>query len=440
MTEVGGQQSDVYAKLARKLAHVDKEVRMAGLDNVRSFLRTKRGLPHDEMMKLWSGLFYCMWHSDKPLVQQELARSLSGLVHDIGWRDAVSFYACFAETMCRKWQGIDRLRLDKYYDLLRCMSQDVLKLLSTRRWEAEVVSAFLEQMDAQVLHGATLAVTLHQIDYWVTDLTDAGCPKPDVLLEPMLRLLSTTSNDVVIQRLLENVIGKVDSLPALNVAEFGKRCFAIGADPATAQRNRKALYKAHRQLCGEIVGDEVSLPAAPLAEAQQPKAKKRKPIKIARALEIDDVVPHTPLVAPIVEESQQPQQAKPKKRKNKKQKADAQVQQLQQQGVPVGQAEMLQQKLQKLKRPHQSAAAPQPSVVRQKRENNNAEHDVAAVAVKRAKPAPAAVEMAPSPPRMLQLKRAPSSEGRRVQFALHKNEVIEFQKAPKEKGRRFSIV
>jgi ribosomal RNA-processing protein 1 len=438
MTEVGQQQSDVYVKLARKLAHVDKEVRMSGLENVRSFLRTKRSLPHDEMMKLWSGLFYCMWHSDKPLVQQELARSLSGLVHDIGWRDAVSFYACFAETMCRKWQGIDRLRLDKYYDLLRCMSQDVLKLLSTRRWEAEVVNAFLEQMDAQVLHGATLAVTLHQIDYWVTDLTEAGCPTPDVLLEPMLRLLSTTSSDVVIQRLLENVIGKVETLPGLHVAEFGKRCFAIGADPATMQRNRKALYKAHRQLCGEIVGDEVSLPAQPLADAQQPKAKKRKPIKIARAIAIDDVVPHTPLVAPIVEESQPQQQAKPKKRKNKKQKAEAQVQQLQQQGVPVGQAQLLQQKLQKLKRPHPPTAAAQPSVVRQR---ENAEHDVVPeVAVKRAKPAPAAVEMAPSPPRMLQLKRAPSSEGRRVQFALHKNEVHEFQKAPKEKGRRFSIM
>jgi hypothetical protein len=28
-----------------------------------------------ELLKLWKGLFYCMWMSDKPLVQDDLARS-----------------------------------------------------------------------------------------------------------------------------------------------------------------------------------------------------------------------------------------------------------------------------------------------------------------------------------------------------------------------------
>ena len=27
-----------------------------------------------ELLKLWKGLFYCMWMSDKPLVQEELAK------------------------------------------------------------------------------------------------------------------------------------------------------------------------------------------------------------------------------------------------------------------------------------------------------------------------------------------------------------------------------
>ena len=33
-----------------------------------------------ELLKLWRGLFYCMWMSDKPLVQEELARKLASLV------------------------------------------------------------------------------------------------------------------------------------------------------------------------------------------------------------------------------------------------------------------------------------------------------------------------------------------------------------------------
>lgn len=33
------------------------------------------------MMKLWKGLFYTFWMSDKPLVQEELAIVLSEMVH-----------------------------------------------------------------------------------------------------------------------------------------------------------------------------------------------------------------------------------------------------------------------------------------------------------------------------------------------------------------------
>lgn len=32
------------------------------------------------MMKLWKGLFYTFWMSDKPLVQEELAIVLSSMV------------------------------------------------------------------------------------------------------------------------------------------------------------------------------------------------------------------------------------------------------------------------------------------------------------------------------------------------------------------------
>ena len=32
-----------------------------------------------ELLKLWRGLFYCMWMADKPLVQEDLARKLAGL-------------------------------------------------------------------------------------------------------------------------------------------------------------------------------------------------------------------------------------------------------------------------------------------------------------------------------------------------------------------------
>merc|ERR1719429_1035925 len=33
-----------------------------------------------EMMRLWKGLYYCFWMSDKPLVQEDLAENISSFV------------------------------------------------------------------------------------------------------------------------------------------------------------------------------------------------------------------------------------------------------------------------------------------------------------------------------------------------------------------------
>lgn len=34
----------------------------------------------DEMLRIWKGLFYCMWMSDKPLIQEELSENIAHLM------------------------------------------------------------------------------------------------------------------------------------------------------------------------------------------------------------------------------------------------------------------------------------------------------------------------------------------------------------------------
>lgn len=66
-------------------------------------------------MRLWKGLYYCMWMSDKPLVQEELAESLSKLVHCFNNVDAALLYTkCTLNTLASEWFGIDQHRLDKF--------------------------------------------------------------------------------------------------------------------------------------------------------------------------------------------------------------------------------------------------------------------------------------------------------------------------------------
>ena len=66
-------------------------------------------------MKLWKGLFYCMWMSDKPLIQEDLAETISELVHSVVDRKTgMKFISVALKTMANHWSGIDTWRMDKF--------------------------------------------------------------------------------------------------------------------------------------------------------------------------------------------------------------------------------------------------------------------------------------------------------------------------------------
>lgn len=70
---------------------------------------------NSDFLRLWKGLYYCMWMSDKPLVQEELAEDLGSLIHcfpDV--KVGIQFFRNFLETMCLEWFGIDQWRIDKF--------------------------------------------------------------------------------------------------------------------------------------------------------------------------------------------------------------------------------------------------------------------------------------------------------------------------------------
>lgn len=69
----------------------------------------------DDFMRIWKGLFYSMWMSDKPLIQEECAENISKLlIHFSSVHDSMMFFKAGLETLCNEWFGIDQLRLDKF--------------------------------------------------------------------------------------------------------------------------------------------------------------------------------------------------------------------------------------------------------------------------------------------------------------------------------------
>ncbi|KAL2818266.1 nucleolar protein,Nop52-domain-containing protein [Aspergillus granulosus] len=104
----------------RELASSEKKIRDKATDSLALFLRSKTDLSLLELLKLWKGLFFCFYHSDRPLTQQALARNLSySLVPTLPRSTVHRFLRAFWITIGREFHSIDRLRLDKYLLLIR---------------------------------------------------------------------------------------------------------------------------------------------------------------------------------------------------------------------------------------------------------------------------------------------------------------------------------
>ena len=61
------------SKFARALGSVDAQTRNQGLTALAAWLSRRATVSEPEMSKIWKGLFYCFWHSDKQPVQVSLA-------------------------------------------------------------------------------------------------------------------------------------------------------------------------------------------------------------------------------------------------------------------------------------------------------------------------------------------------------------------------------
>ena len=89
-------------------------------------------------MKLWKGFFYCFWLSDKTEGQFVLAEMIAKLVHnlpaenDSGFAEsgAALFLRSFWETMGREWPCLDRLRLNKYYNLMKNILHESFQMIA----------------------------------------------------------------------------------------------------------------------------------------------------------------------------------------------------------------------------------------------------------------------------------------------------------------------
>ncbi|KAI9481444.1 MAG: hypothetical protein EXX96DRAFT_566762 [Benjaminiella poitrasii] len=135
-----------YLPLGKELAANEKKTRDKAVRSLRKFLSSGGNLSEIELIKLWKGLFYCFWMSDKPLIQQALANDLGSLVMELPAANAIPFLKAFWQIHCQEWHGLDRIRLDKYYLLFRRVIYFSFQFLARESWDNGYLEAYTDML------------------------------------------------------------------------------------------------------------------------------------------------------------------------------------------------------------------------------------------------------------------------------------------------------
>lgn len=127
-----------------------------------------------ELLKLWRGLFYSMWFSDRPRTQQKLAADLGELLGKLQAANFFPFVDAFWVIMAREWENLDQHRLDKFLMLVRRYVAATLRRLRAEAWAEAWVEDYGRVMRHVPLnaadHRVSNGIRLHVFDVYLDEL------------------------------------------------------------------------------------------------------------------------------------------------------------------------------------------------------------------------------------------------------------------------------
>ncbi|XP_076975137.1 ribosomal RNA processing protein 1 homolog B isoform X3 [Tamandua tetradactyla] len=172
------------------------------------------GFSQEELLKIWKGLFYCMWVQDEPLLQEELANTISQLIHVVNNSEAQHlFIQTFWQTVNREWKGIDRLCLDKYHMLIRLVLRQSFEVLKQNGWEESQIKLFLDVLMKEILHPESQSpdgVKFHFIDIYLDELSKVGgkellADQNLKFIDPFCKIAAKTKDHTLVQTIARGV-------------------------------------------------------------------------------------------------------------------------------------------------------------------------------------------------------------------------------------------
>ena len=269
--------------LARRLVDVDAKARGRALKKFRQWLNARAAVsalqgpsnPGEEggngvmtnldMLKIMKAIYFCMWHADKPLLQEELAKNLASLIHVFKrLEDTMLFINAFFNTIQQQWSNIDKLRLDKFYLLMREFLKQCFKYLSNHEWSEVAIKSFTGTLESHPLEliseHISDGVKLHLIDIYLDELLIAyrNIPMSTLItmIEPFKPLATKSPNKIIRQSTIANIFDRVCTLieKGKGVNLFAEKALyeefisKMAANKGTLESCRNKLYTVKHKL------------------------------------------------------------------------------------------------------------------------------------------------------------------------------------------------
>eukprot|EP00088_Acartia_fossae_P035340 TRINITY_DN363_c0_g2_i11.p1 TRINITY_DN363_c0_g2~~TRINITY_DN363_c0_g2_i11.p1 ORF type:complete len:871 (-),score=354.25 TRINITY_DN363_c0_g2_i11:199-2757(-) len=212
-------QASAEVQFAQRLAANEKKDRDKAVKKLKRWFESRsagsKPFAEDELMRIWKGLYYCYWMSDKPLIQEELANSIATMIDCFGTNEsALMFIKTFLLTMGREWFGIDRWRMDKFMMMVRRFIRQVFKFHKRKNWDEKLTENMSTIFEENLLlcsqSKTSLGLQMHISDLFLEELAKIGGEELpystiDIYLGPFYKVIAE-SRDI---RLREHIRERV---------------------------------------------------------------------------------------------------------------------------------------------------------------------------------------------------------------------------------------
>ncbi|KAI5640414.1 nucleolar protein,Nop52 domain-containing protein [Phthorimaea operculella] len=173
-------------KFARLLSGNEKKTRDRALKTLKKWLMNcfEKGyeFKEDDFMRIWKGLFYAVWMSDKPLIQEELCDNIAGILDLFPpeqYRHALLMVKVGFRAMATEWYGIDQHRMDKCLMLVRRYLRGSLRCVARSEWSEKACKMYAKMLSENdglislktpMYARNSISMILHVIDCYLEEI------------------------------------------------------------------------------------------------------------------------------------------------------------------------------------------------------------------------------------------------------------------------------